>query len=947
MPILALAACNVDEPSNVIPDGAIKVVGVPVPFAQGNATKSVMSSDESTIVNMALFVFDSDGNKVDYQFIESSKPLFIIDRQLPPYSSHDQNKMAACKLYILANIPEEDRSALSSLSSEDQFMATDCTIAGVLRESAIRTSGGLPMWGSKTVVDETAATPQYIDLRSSSSALNGSVLQLHLTTFIAKLRFNISLDPIQKSDLVQRFQLKSYTVENIPTLARVQMPASTDESAHRNGPFFSSSFTFGTVDNGVNPVMQGSGSQMSFWCYVPEHKVTPGGNVIYPTDIPEEDKQNFKPNWVTDNDHPIKVTLNGIYTDHRGVEKDVTYTLYPGANNYDDFFVVRNYEYIHNITIKGISNSKEGTGVSLDCRVDVEQNDFTFELERETLLDSHWEIRPIRIILDKDLHPDADRVEVQIMEEGGVTPSWIRFEVPTASQISANPTNYCNVSSGALAYGKRRYFTSDLVTNTLAANTSATVYANDASNTGVTNEHAIWVYVDENTDMPSSPGSTTRRAIVQCRYYVTGQTAPKVIEQYYFIQKSLHNITYNSHTYGIEYYEEYLYNFDAREQYGSTTDGMAWGLNGMQLSYEDRAIYFSEGVATNLVNYFISGIEQDIRVYDFYITKAESADGTIEHPRSGNRFTKRIAQKANFGTLATNAVPQSAVEYCLNKNKRNSDGTVSDIIWYLPAIDEIEDICMGGYADFEVFQDKYYWSSQPAYTVYNWTYQSLENDGSGQMYLDNKSNARATKVANDFSVVHSGQDATTAEYSYSLVRPILSASVNVTGPTSTGNTAKLDAGNQPRTTVNRIRCAYRKLFDYSSLFGFESSTSESVWTSSNFSRNNSQHRTGSYSGYTTSGTATITTTSTIAEPGTLSFWVYRSNTRQSTWTVSVSSNGEDWDTVGSGVGDDQNSWKQITVDLSSYKDVYVRIQTYRSGTTSNRYIDDIDFSYRQ
>ena len=58
---------------------------------------------------------------------------------------------------------------------------------------------------------------------------------------------------------------------------------------------------------------------------------------------------------------------------------------------------------------------------------------------------------------------------------------------------------------------------------------------------------------------------------------------------------------------------------------------------------------------------------------------------------------------------------ESAVEYCYNKNKRNSsDGKVpNEFQWYLPATDEIEHIVSGGFGEFEVFQNKFYWSSQP------------------------------------------------------------------------------------------------------------------------------------------------------------------------------------------------------------------------------------------
>ncbi len=957
--LLTVTGCRVDEPSVEMSEDAIKVVGVPVPFA--DATKSVMSETESYINNMALYVFDSNGDKVDYQFIESSKPLFIIDRESDTYKNHTQSLLESCTLCILANIPEEDETLLESVSTFADLMSADCTIAGALRESGIRTAGGLPMIGIKDEVEETGGS---IDLRYTSDALKGSVLQLHLNTFMAKLRFNITVDPVQKSDFVQRFEIKSWTVENIPTLARVDQPDGTDESEHRNGPFFSSAFTFGNVDNGVNPVMQGASTAMSFWCYVPEHRVLPGGTATYPENITDDAKQNFKPDWLEDGDRPVKVTLKGIYTDHRNVEREVEYTIYPGADNWKDFYIERGCEYVSNISIKGITNTKYGAqlSVSLDQRVDVKQNDFTFELERETLLDSHWEIRPIRITLDPSAHPEADRVEVEIIsgDMNGSNP-WIRFEMPTTSQISSSAASYCDVTSSSLAYGKRRYFTTDLVTETLKDNKLVTINASDASNCGIDNTHTIWVYVDENTNLPSAPGSDVRKATVQCRYYIDGQTDPKVVENYYFQQKSLHNITYNSHTYGIEYFEEYLHNFDGRDNYGVTTDGMAWGLDGTQLSYEDRAIYFSGGFLSGIVNSLIETIDQNLRVYDFYLSTAESADGTIGHPLAGHRFTRRIANKVGVGQLATNASANSAIEYCVNKNKRNaSTGKVGEVLWYLPSIDEMEEICKGGYSDFDVFQDKYYWSSQPAYQVYNWSYTSPENNGNGQMYLDNKNRARATKVDNSFNTVNSGQSKTSAEYSYALNRPFLSGTVQVTGPTPTGNTPQYEPGNQLRTAVNRIRCVYRVLKSYTSTFGFETSTAEGIWTSSDLSRNTGTKRSGNASGYfsvssgwgSANGTATVVTSQYLYAPSQLSFYVRYSGDKpsSSTWTVYVSADNSTWTQVSS-YTTLSTSFSLVSVDLSAYQDVYVRIQNSTtvpgafSGNTTNLFIDDIQLTY--
>lgn len=819
-----LCGCGMEEPAPSY-DGMIKVAGRMTPFAEGDIdTKSTKNQYESTVKNMALFVFDSKGDKVDYQFVNNSQPLFLIDRTNDPYNSHSQEYLDKCKLYILANVHADDQTGMDEINTEEELLASDCTISNVIRQSGIESYGGLPMWG---VISQTESGGP-IDLRSSSTALVGQVLNIPLTCMMAKLTFNIALDPVQKSDYIQRFELKSWKIENAPSDVRISQPLGTDESEHADGPFLSA-VTFAQVDNGVNPVMQGGSVPMTFCCYVPEQRVKPTGDEPdYPAGIDDASKQNFKPDWLTDDDKPLKITLNGIYTDHRNIEKEVTYTIYPGADNYKDFFVERNHEYIHDITIKGITNSIYGDelSISLDQRVDVQQNDFMFTIERETLLDSHWEIRPIRIMLDPVAHPDADHIEVEIMEGdmSGSNP-WIRFEAPSVEQISSNTSAYCDVTSGALAYGKRRYFTTDLVTNTLKSNKLISFNATDPSNTGTPNEHAIWVYIDENVIGAPSSGSNTRQATVQCRYYEKDQTSPTVTEDYYFIQKSLHNITYNEHPYSIEYFEEYLYNFDAREHYGKTTDGMAWGLDGTPLSHLYDAVKIASIKYTiiiftiDLADWLTSKLKQNYNPkYDFYITKAEAQNGDLTYrERSGQAFTSEISQYANLGARATNSTVESAVEYCYNKNKRNSTGGVDVIHWYLPAIDEIEDICKGGYSDFEVFQDKYYWSSQPAYLIYNYKYQGVKS-ASGSFYEEDPTRARATKVDDSFGTVGSGDSVAGTLVNMQLdidasIREGVTVNVNAT-ETPTGKTPKeiLDGkgfGNQPRDTKNRVRCVYK------------------------------------------------------------------------------------------------------------------------------------------
>ena len=866
---LVISSCSLDEPLRVgkSSSDALRIVGRPTPFQTLEVdTKATKNDDESTIWNMAMFVFAQGGARVDYQFIEESKPLFIIDRGSNTYKEYsDQDKLENSSIYILANIPSSDRSVLAAIMTEDDLKEFDFSVSSVIRTTQVSAYGGLPMWGKM---------PNTVNLREPASGaddpLKGSVLEIPMTCLFAKVDLNFTVNPTQKSDFVQKFRMTSWTVENVPSKVRIGQPTG-DSQYHDQSASSMLSGTFSSVDKGTNPVLEGGSTPMSFSFYVPEHRLTPSKTSIdYPGSIDNEHKQMFKPEWLSDGENPIKVMVKGVYTDHRNVEKEVTYTLYPGGDNWKDFYVNRDYEYINDISILGISNSKNGdaASVSLDTRVDVKQNQYKFELERETLLDSHWEIRPIRITLDPGQYPGS-HIEVAIVDangksaaEGGSIPNWIRLEMPGGYSSIQGNSDYCDVTSQTdLACGKRRYFTTNLVSSTLANSSSATFTAETASNSGSANshEHTIWVYIDENVANAPSSGSNTRQATVRCRFFLDADntTTPDVEENYYFIQKSLHTVSSNSHDYAIEYFEEYLYNFDAKEQYGNTTDGMAWGLEKTQLSSTYKSVnYSASGLIGGIIAYIINEAIQKVNLrYDFYLTRDGVQEGLTVRDYSGKSFTKEIVANTNagIGVRATNSNPESAVEYCLNKNKRNSDGTISqaNIKWYLPAIDEIEEICLGGYSDFEVFQDKYYWSSQPAYRigkmdyvakvtrdeeVFNFYYDDIgyENDP------DNKiGRARATKIDNNGQNVKSESHGHASllrvagryneitdgpDYFYCYEGNNVSANkkysdcglIGLQNYTSTeatitwsASTHYYDDGDQLRDTKNRVRCVYK------------------------------------------------------------------------------------------------------------------------------------------
>lgn len=133
---------------------------------------------------------------------------------------------------------------------------------------------------------------------------------------------------------------------------------------------------------------------------------------------------------------------------------------------------------------------------------------------------------------------------------------------------------------------------------------------------------------------------------------------------------------------------------------------------------------------------------------------------------------------------------------------------------------------------------------------------------------------------------------------------------------------------------------------------FESAAdSYSFWTFTNMT----SQQTGSITAHggtnygTTGGktTASITTNSTIASPKSITFFVSKEskNTTSSSWKIQVSSDNKAWTDVKtqSATSMSKGSWVEVTQDLSSYSNVYVRV--YYDGTTAVRSIDDLTFTY--
>ena len=757
--LIVASACvnsNIDDKPIISAgsNGELQIVGRVTQYSDCDvATRSKKEGDEPKVTSMGLALFpienDTIGNCVYYDFQLGGSIVFIVDRHDDIFKDYDNTEFA---MYIFANMQDAEgfpttAEAGVGMSLEDFKKCAVATSTDVenVPENGFPMMGSLGGDGVKKLVLKPTADGNNVDGLPTVNGTPTDNLEIPLRSMYAKFSFTIAAKPDQEivGNKAPRFDLVKYSVNNIA--ATVDCDSDTNED---NAVIATSG------DIGMGNYAQGA-TVATFDFYLPERYLTPSIEDInevlpdalkkgtYGTDVDsdqngyrDEDEryhQRYKNLLPGDNQKATYVTITGKYTDHQGHLYDVDYNIYLGGNNVDNFDIIRNTHYDNSVTIRGISASDDQSvnedGISIDWRVNVDRSTpLVINLRRESLLDAHYEVRPLRLRLVGENIPNGTSATVSILNEDGKTtsaiPDWIRLE---ASGSSSD-----HITTGVSA-GKRKYFTTDLVTKTLATNTSITV------NNLTKDNQTLWIYVDENTDTKS------RAAIVRVSYQ-------GVNKDYKIVQNGLYSVVGadSRKTYYIEQYEEYLYNYDAEDSYGQTMEeGMSWGLPNVQLSSEHRSFTNSSG-NSSWNNYLNNNI---LPTYDFYIEKhdgdfAADAGATMVHSYAGQHFTEDIVKKSKNGVsnLTMDQQASGAVEYCYNRNKRNSDGSITKILWYLPSADELEDFIVPAYSSFEEFQDNYYWTSQPAYIRNVYYYEDGSNTFPFIVYDDNPEYARATKV---------------------------------------------------------------------------------------------------------------------------------------------------------------------------------------------------------
>ena len=503
----------------------------------------------------------------------------------------------------------------------------------------------------------------------------------------------------------------------------------------------------------------------------------------YPAGVDPNDEsaiQRWKPTIADKN--ASSLVLKGVYVTHQELTYQADFNIYMGKNTYDNFEVRRNRCYKNNITIRGLDyvrNSDEGV-YTFDGRVNVvTDNPIYLSIVNERKLDAHWSVVPMDLyflrresgIVDLESYVDISLVD----PETGRVPDWIRMELVDSLTMVRGKAGDDFIQGGNFepGTGARKYFYTNLLTETLRDNTSLRVSGPEHRS-----RSRIYFYVDENAS------TRDRSATVYITYNnKQGDRRERTLE---LDQKGLLLVegTANGQTIHcyIEYFEEYIDHRDPLDKHTQENvyyEGLPWARSGAYLATNAVIGYSANGAAPyrwtpfDPREVYTNGLQMTRYIF--------------------NDLASQVAPMSTMGTYP-DGIPASAFHYCYAKNRRNPDGSYEEN-WYMPGISELEQAMKQYFSTFDEFQTNYYWSAsaaknQRAYV--NWLVREIESPDHARatMYI---SPDKVPSGAHPWAQSGSEGDGSEDEYTGSGNK------------TPTGNHGQYHSGRAKKTTVFRIR----------------------------------------------------------------------------------------------------------------------------------------------
>lgn len=737
-----LASCveKLEMPKPVDDSQEVTLVPRVKGFTNQYITKGSYSDAEFKIKRLAVLIFNSEGNLAFSKEYNTSS--VVLNKTMLNLSSATVVMFANVSL---SDIKKQTIDAEGTSTWTDITTDTELTIEG-LDDYSIDLGNNPVVLETELGGDAFNGFPMKgvasnVNLTSSAS----DAVEVSLQILYAMINFEIGVAAgTENQNLTEdgtSFTLSGYSVHNVSKITSVAELGEEDSTASDDYAYTGTSPKAGSLPSDANKVAStASSSKVAFTFYMAETCYNHGGTSgVYPvSDLPEEYKQQYKPKLATNGTGAPAtglasyVTISGIYLDYRGTAWDVNYTVYLGKNSHDDFHVDRNSEYKNYLTIKGIRNNNNygDIDVWIDHRVDVSTNDISkhVTITRETLIDSHIEVRPLRVKWEGDTYAGV-RVYLPTDSNGKLI-DWIGIERFTGENCLDGST-YCYVYDSStkqnVAIGKRRYFTTTLISELQSKGGEFGVQTDDNGKKFINlhNGECVWIYFDENTT------SSVRPADIKLEFYKSDGSTVK--ETYQVKQSALQTVGGVS----IESYEEYLHTYDSIDKYNLSTSpidytqqGIIWGFSGTQISKDDLVSAVSlpdwaVGILnldfTNAISQRYDFIHSDDGDYSAY-TKKSGYWEKYSELGTGRNFTSRASETMGITIIDMATMPNNAYQYCLSKNKfkEDADGKhTMEIHWYLPDVHELQCIFNAAKVNntsADLNTSSSYWSSQPSFT---------------------------------------------------------------------------------------------------------------------------------------------------------------------------------------------------------------------------------------
>ena len=701
----------------------------------------VKNGDERRINNVHVFLFGPDGEYLEpgnsgndafqgYRYLASGSTNWVLQTDM--FADQTETGAKNATVYVLANMPEGTFTGTSDDGKPDE-LANGKTPMEALEAMTIAFPDGeftaqMPETGLPMVIKREG-----VDL--SNTAAN-KIVALQLRSMMSRIDLNFTMVPLESDGNLPSLEFMKVSVGNFPKGGKVVSQlvdwdgSTTGKVEETTGVELNNE----EVKEGLTGQVLREGYPQSMTFYMFEHARL-AGDFDYPMDEDDDNeyhKQRYKNERAAED--AAYVELEGVYTSHNGFSYKINYRLYVGANPVDDFTIKPNCQYKNNIQITGITVNNYGDEALLDTRVTIDKTTPAFiEILRERKHDAHFNVTPMDVYFN---HENAS-VTIEILDADGTDlaaadeMTWIRMESYHDAYMAQNRNLYDFGGTREGEYtarfagdGKRKYFTEDLLseleTSHREDSRKVTLNASDAM------EQRVYFYIDENIPGRDLPDVVPERsATIRITYAEDGETVATktaLIQQagmrkVYFDKFSTgkYNQNRKSYSFYIEEYEEYLAHYDPKNEYTQTYEGLEWGLNGIMTN-----LGVSNG---NFAQYLSWGWYNTAKIMAEY----RNQRGTWR----GHEMT-------------LNELPSGAAEYCYNKNKRQDgeNGTLrdKDVRWFLPTTSELEYALETHYGNFEVFQDKWYWSSNPGAKWNPW------NGGDNG---ENDEYARATRIKED------------------------------------------------------------------------------------------------------------------------------------------------------------------------------------------------------